>query len=100
MKKRLTAVVLTAAMALTMASTAMAGEWAKDRFGTWWQEEDGSFPTGGWQWIDDDGDGVAECYYFSEEGYLYRNAITPDAFCVNADGQWVVNTYVQTRTAE
>lgn len=47
----------------------------------------------GWSWIDDNGDGVYECYYFEEKsngyrGKLYTNT-TIDGYDVNEKGQWV-----------
>ncbi len=45
----------------------------------WWYEmENGSYPTNGWQWIDGNGDGVAESYYFDNSGWLLTNTTTPD----------------------
>ena len=49
----------------------------------------------GWNWIDADGDGKRECYYFETEsngkrGRLYKNT-TVNGFKVNAKGQWVDN---------
>lgn len=56
----------------------------------------------GWQWIDRDGDGIMECYYFNQfsdgtKGRLYRNTTTPDGYEVNEDGQWIVNGKIQTK---
>ena len=56
----------------------------------------------GWQWIDSNGDGVAECYYFSEDadhvlGHLYKNTKTPDGYTVNSQGQWTENGFVVTK---
>jgi len=50
----------------------------------------------GWNWIDADGDGKRECYYFETEsngkrGKLYKN-MTINGFKVNAKGQWVDNS--------
>lgn len=50
----------------------------------------------GWNWIDADGDGKRECYYFETEsngkrGKLYKNT-TINGFKVNAKGQWVDNS--------
>lgn len=55
----------------------------------------------GWNWIDDNGDGVYECYYFGTEangrrGQLYRSA-TVDGYKVNEKGQRVQNGKVMTR---
>ena len=56
----------------------------------------------GWNWIDDNGDGVSECYYFQEvsdgkRGRLYKGTTTPDGYTVNEKGQWTVNGVVQTK---
>lgn len=82
---------------------------------TGWYTEDGHtyylHPVGdgtqgrmytGWNWIDDDGDGIAECYYFEKEsngykGSLYKSATTPDGYTVNEKGQWMQNGQVITR---
>ena len=56
----------------------------------------------GWNWIDDNNDGIAECYYFETEssghkGSLYKSTTTPDGYTVNAKGQWMQNGQVITR---
>lgn len=57
----------------------------------------------GWNWIDDNGDGVYECYYFETEsngkrGRLYKST-TIEGFRVNEKGQWVNSSgTVVTRT--
>ena len=56
----------------------------------------------GWNWIDDNGDGIAECYYFEtvsngHKGMLYKNTTTPDGYKVNEKGQWTENGVVITR---
>ena len=56
----------------------------------------------GWNWIDDNGDGVSECYYFQEasdgrRGRLYKGTTTPDGYTVNEKGQWTVDGVVQTK---
>ena len=96
MKKRYAAVLLAAAMTVGSAMTSFAG-WQSDANGWWWQNEDGSYPSNTWQWIDGNGDGVAESYYFGPDGYMYANATTPDGYTVNADGAWTVNGVVQTQ---
>lgn len=89
-----------AALTVLMASTAFAGTWktgsGADQ-GKWWYDNgDGTYAQNGWQWIDDNGDGVAECYYFDANGWMYANTITPDGFQVNASGAWVENGVVKT----
>ena len=51
----------------------------------------------GWQWIDDNNDGVEECYYFDANGYMLANTTTPDGYTVNADGAWTENGAAHTR---
>lgn len=56
----------------------------------------------GWKWIDDNGDGFAECYYFQEasdgrRGRLFKNEKTPDGYMVNTKGQWTENGQVITK---
>lgn len=91
--------VLTATALLSMlaSSTVFAGQWKSDNNGWWYQNDDGSYPTNTWQWIDGNGDGVSESYYFNENGYVLTNTVTPDNYTVNADGAWTVNGVVQTQ---
>ena len=53
-----------------------------------------------WQWIDGNGDGVSESYYFGSNGYLLTNTTTADGYTVNADGAWVVDGVVQTTSSD
>ena len=98
MKKRLL-VVATAVMSMAMSMTAFAsmGNWQQNATGWWWQRTDGSYPAGECKWIDGNGDGTAESYYFDQNGYLITNTTTPDGYTVNADGAWVQDGVVQKR---
>ena len=97
MKKRRFATMV-GAMVLTLATTvtAFAGTWKQDNVGWWYQRDDGSYPMNGWEWIDGNNDGIAECYYFNEVGYILADTMAPDGYQVNADGAWVENGVVQT----
>ncbi len=53
----------------------------------------------GWQWLDENNDGIAECYYFDEGGHKLTGTTTPDGYTVNADGAWVENGAVQTQAS-
>ncbi len=105
MKKRFLVAATAVAMSIMMGVTAFAGvteggtkgSWQQDASGWWWQNEDGTWPTGAWQWIDGNDDGVAECYFFDGNGYMMANSVSGDGFYVNADGAWVVDGVVQTR---
>lgn len=90
--------------ALTFSMSAFAGSWIQEGSrpansggvsNWWWRNNDGSYPAGGWYWIDGDGNGTCECYYFNSEGYMLASTTTPDNYQVNADGAWIKNGTVQ-----
>lgn len=97
MKRSVNFLIVTAAVMISMSSPAFAGTWKSNQTGWYWEEDDGTYPVSSWQWLDGNQDGISECYYFNEEGYLLTNTTTPDDYQVNADGRWVVNGEVQTR---
>lgn len=101
MRKNMSGVAITAALTIAMAGTAWAGTWRTgtgSEAGRWWYDNgNGTWPAGSWQWIDGDGDGLAECYYFDINGWLYTDGSTPDGSTVDGKGAWVVNGVVQTR---
>lgn len=96
------AVVAGVALSMLMSSTAMAGTWKKgagENQSRWWYDnENGTYAHSGWQWLDGNKDGIAECYYFDSEGWLLTGTTTPDGYQVNADGAWMVNGAVQTKS--
>ena len=95
--KKLTAFCMGLTFAVAAALPAYAGTWRQDASGWWYQNDDGTYPAGGWQWIDGNGDGTAECYYFYSDGYMaYNNDI--DGYHVNDAGQWTVGDRVQKKT--
>lgn len=100
MKKRNLAAMLAAVMVVGSSMTSFAGTWQKDSTGWWWQNDDGSYPANTWQWIDGNGDGVAECYYFDSNGYMLANTTTPYGYQVNGDGAWIELGIVRTKSAE
>ena len=91
MKKAITIVIATATMA-SQAMTAMAAEWKQNEIGYWYQEDNGSYPTNSWKWIN------GRCYYFDSNGYMLANTTTPDGYTVDATGAWTVNGAVQTQS--
>ena len=99
MKKNglLSVIVLVGMVTLGMAATAFAGQWMQNDIGWWYQNEDGSYPAAEWKWIDSDGDGVAECYYFYGDGYMAHNNDIEKQH-VNDDGQWVIDDKIQHKT--
>ena len=93
-KLLLATIVLTATMGLT----AYAAEWKQDTTG-WWYEQDGGGYATGWNWIDGNGNGVAECYYFDGNGYMAKDTVI-DNYTLNSDGQWIVDGVVQVQAVE
>ena len=91
MKKAITIVIATATMA-SQAMPAMAAEWKQDNTGWWYQEDNGSYPTNSWKWIN------GKCYYFDSNGYMLASTTTPDGYTVDATGAWTVNGVVQTQS--
>jgi pimeloyl-ACP methyl ester carboxylesterase len=73
--------------------------WQQDDAGRRWQKEDGTYLTAQWQWLDEDGDGVSQCYYFDENGYLLTQTTTPDGCTVNEQGAWVQDGKIQTQVS-
>lgn len=103
-KKRMTALAMTVLFTFCMTGTAFAGTWSigkGENQNNWWYDNgDGTYANNGWQWIDGNNDGIAECYYFDTNGWLLTNTMTPDGFNVNADGAWVNNGQVETKNME
>ena len=103
-KKQIAGTVMAVFLSLnsTISGFAQDSGWHKDEMTKrwWYSVSDGTFYRSSWQWIDGNGDGIAECYYFDSDGYLYTDWITPDGFTVNADGAWTVDNIVQQRKVQ
>lgn len=97
MNKKLAVLGATLGISVLSCIPAFAGQWKQDSKGWWWQNDDGSYPVSTWQWIDGNQDGVAECYYFGADGYMFVNITAPDGYSVNADGAWIIHNTVQQR---
>lgn len=78
--------------------TVFAGQWQQNRSDWSYQNDDGSFMTG-WNWVDGNGDNIAESYYMYENGLLAVNT-TIEGYTVNENGAWTVEGVVQTKTVE
>ena len=78
----------------------LAGTWKQDDIGWWYCEDNGTYPVNTWKWIDGNSDGIEECYYFDQSGYLLTSAFTPDGYQVNEDGAWTIGPAVQTQMAQ
>lgn len=91
-KKRITA-VLTGTLLLSFNLSAFAEGWQQDDIG--WRyainDDNTEYFRNGWKWIDGNGDRIAECYYFGEDGYLWVNTLAPNGHQLNQDGAWVHN---------
>lgn len=98
--KKMVALVMAMTMVVGSNMTVFAAGWQQNTTGWRWQNDDGSWHANGWQWLDGNGDGVAECYYFNGDGYMLANTTTPDGYTVNADGAWSVNGEIQTKQVE
>ena len=83
-----------------LSGTAKA-DWVKGNSkNAWWYDlGNGKYYMSSWQWIDGNHDGIAECYCFDENGWMFENTITPDWFTVNENGAWTVDNIVQAKNA-
>lgn len=88
-----------------MSFSAVAAGWtqgAGENSQRWWFDlGNGQYYAGDsqnteWQWLDGNGDGVAECYAFDPAGWMYAAGTTPDGYTVDESGAWTVNGAVQT----
>lgn len=102
MKKKLFGIIFTAAMVGAMSATTFAAQsgWTATD-GRWWYDNgDGTYKHSGWHWVDDNKDGIAECYYFDEAGWLLVDDTTPDGCTVDENGAWTEQGVVQTKAVE
>lgn len=99
MRKKILTAVATASVVATMTMNVFASGWQHNMTGWWYgtNETNTTWHANCWQWIDGNNDGIAECYYFDQNGYMLASTTTPDGFTVNADGAWTVNGVVQTK---
>ena len=89
--KKLAVFILAAAMMITSSMTAFAASWQQNTTGWWYQEDNGTYPTNTWKWID------GKCYYFDGNGYMLSNTTTPDGYTVDASGAWTELGIVRTK---
>lgn len=89
-----------AVISLMVSTTAFAGTWktgsGANQNKWWYDNEDGTYANNGWQWIDGNKDGKAECYYFDESGWMLSNTIVDSDSKVNKNGAWVKDGVAQT----
>ncbi|MCB7317802.1 hypothetical protein [Lacrimispora sp. 210928-DFI.3.58] len=91
-KKHMFIPALAGAISLAATMSAFAGEWKHDGSGWWYQQENGSYLSSGWSQID------GTWYYFDTNGYMLADTITPDGYYVDANGAWIENGIIQTKT--
>lgn len=87
---------LSLAMTTAFSITALAN-WHYDDGGYFWEDEEGDRLKSQWAWLDGNQDGISECYYFGEDGYMLSSTVTPDGYEVDASGAWVVSGVIQTK---
>lgn len=104
MRKRHLVTAFALLLSLTCNINAFAG-WNEDETGWWYSvgasdgKENDTYFTNEWKWIDGNADGIYECYYFGNDGYLLTSTETPDGYDVNSNGAWTEDGIVQTRTS-
>lgn len=98
-KRKILTTVAAVSVAAMMTVGVFAVGWQHNVTGWWYgtNETNTTWHANCWQWIDGNNDGIAECYYFDQKGYMLASTTTPDGFTVNADGAWTVNGVVQTK---
>lgn len=101
MKKNLMkCMAATMVMTGVMSMTSFAAGWQQNETGWWYgtNADNTSWSSNTWQWIDGNGDEIAECYYFDANGYLMVNTVTPDGYVVDGNGAWVQDGNVQSKS--
>lgn len=98
MRKKTAILVLSAGLSVLTAIPAFASGWQENETGWWYgtNADNSTWYSNGWQWIDGNGDGIAECYYFDANGYMAENTVI-DGSSVDGNGAWTVNGVVQTK---
>ncbi len=99
MKNKMRVLLATVGVMSTMTMTAFAGEWVNNSQGWRYENEDGTYFTSCWRWVDGNKDGLAECYYFDSDGYIITNSYVDD-YQVDKDGAWVVDGKIQRKQVE
>ena len=98
MRKKTAILALSAGLSVLTTIPALASGWQKNETGWWYgtNADNSTWYSNGWQWIDGNGDGIAECYYFDANGYMAENTVI-DGSSVDGNGAWTVNGVVQTK---
>ena len=100
MKKMKLFCTLALTMSVLSAIPAMAN-WNKgqgENSNRWWYGYGyGTYAKSGWFWLDGNRDGIAECYYFDDAGWLLTSTTTPDGYTVDEDGAWYIGDPIENR---
>lgn len=95
MKKKIAVIALAASLSVTASMTAFADHWSVNPNGSIRYNTSFDVWENTWLWLDDNNDGIHECYYFGSNGLATNTVI--DGYQVNEKGQWVVDGIVQTK---
>ena len=90
MKKKITTLLGMTLFAFMDISVCLAGQWVEDLDGNiLYQYEDKNYVTGSWRWIDENEDGLYNCYYFDSEAHMMKAGQSPDGFMLGVDGAYM-----------
>lgn len=90
--KRFFKTLLIASAVSVLAAVPAHAAWEQSKDGKDWYytfNDSQNYFADCWAWIDGEGDGAAECYYFGSDGKLLTSAEAPDKSLVDKDGCWV-----------
>ena len=86
---------------LTISTTTIfAGSFVQDIYGIKYDVGGGRFLEDGWAWCDPTGTGIGYSYYFTPQGYMMANTISPDGILIDAAGRGVLNGVPLTKAIE
>lgn len=93
MRKSLRIFAVASAISIISTMTSFAN-WEQVN-GTWKYSENGTYLTG-WQWLDGNGDNIAECYYLDGNGIMAVSTVI-GGYTVDINGAWIIDGVVQTK---
>ena len=101
MKKQILIAGMAIGLSVLISIPVFASGWQENETGWWYgtNADNSTWYSNGWQWIDGNGDGIAECYYFDGNGYMAANTVI-DGSAVDGNGAWMVNGVVQTKQVD
>lgn len=91
--RKLRILAIASVISIMSTMTSMAG-WEQVN-GAWKYSENGTYLTG-WQWLDGNNDGVAECYYLDGNGIMAVSTVI-GGYTVDINGAWIIDGVVQTK---